>query len=50
MCDLIDLSVGSIINSILFGYFYTDSTVDEFTDLKKRAQTFVQVNGLFAFT
>ncbi|KAI6176258.1 Cytochrome P450-33C9 [Aphelenchoides bicaudatus] len=43
--NLIDISVGSIINALLFGYRYTDDKIEEFNDLKKRAQTFIRVNG-----
>ncbi|KAI6217045.1 Cytochrome P450-33C9 [Aphelenchoides fujianensis] len=39
--ELIDISVGSIINALM----YTDDKIDEFNDLKKRAQSFVQSNG-----
>ncbi|KAI6170614.1 Cytochrome P450-33C9 [Aphelenchoides bicaudatus] len=42
---LIDLSVGSIINCLMFGYRYTDDKLPEFYDLSKRARSFMQVSA-----
>ncbi|CAD5235212.1 unnamed protein product [Bursaphelenchus xylophilus] len=41
----IDRAIGSVINSVLFGYRYTKDNIQEFEDLKLRAFTFLQVLG-----
>ncbi|KAI6187471.1 Cytochrome P450-33C9 [Aphelenchoides besseyi] len=43
--ELVDLSVGSIINALMFNYSYTDDKISEFNDLKKRAQSFMKSSG-----
>ncbi|KAI6214426.1 hypothetical protein M3Y94_00266900 [Aphelenchoides besseyi] len=43
--ELVDLSVGSIINSLMFNYSYTDDKISEFMDLKLRAQSFMKSSG-----
>nr|AJG01371.1 cytochrome P450 33C9 [Bursaphelenchus xylophilus] len=42
----IDRAIGSVINSVLFGYRYTKENIQEFEDLKQRAQVFLRTMGL----
>nr|AJG01372.1 cytochrome P450 33C4 [Bursaphelenchus xylophilus] len=41
----VDIAIGSVINSVLFGYRYNKENVEEFEDLKRRAFIFLQVLG-----
>ncbi|CAD5235203.1 unnamed protein product [Bursaphelenchus xylophilus] len=41
----VDRAIGSVINSLLFGYRYNKDNMHEFEDLKHRAHVFMQILG-----